>query len=145
MWAIGLKKSGILNLLEVPHFGRSLEINGCVKLLPSCVHGRTLWLDPPVSIDIALIARITRLPKVGDNPDTSFNKEGERALSEAMKEKLHTFRREKGLDVTNINYDDVQFETQVLAYKLLCKCRKDKVLARVITVAEKYSEGVQMN
>lgn len=46
MSATRLEKSGILNLLEVPQFGRSLEINACVKLLLSCVHGGTLWLDP---------------------------------------------------------------------------------------------------
>jgi hypothetical protein len=34
---------------------------------------------------------------------TLFNKEGERALSEAMKEKFHTFSGEGGLDVMNIN------------------------------------------
>jgi hypothetical protein len=28
-WVIGLEKAGILNLLEIPHFGRCLEINVC--------------------------------------------------------------------------------------------------------------------
>jgi hypothetical protein len=42
VWEIGLKKSGILNLLEVPHFRCSLRINDCVKLLLSCIHGGTL-------------------------------------------------------------------------------------------------------
>jgi hypothetical protein len=105
MWETRLEKSGILNLLEVPHFGRSLEINACVKLLLSCIHGGTLWLDPPVSIDTALIAWITGLPKAGEDPTTLFNKAGERALSEAMKEKFHTFRGKRGLDVMNINDD----------------------------------------
>jgi hypothetical protein len=76
MWETGLEKSGILNLLEVPHFGHSLEINACVKLLLSCVHGGTLWLDPPVSIDTALIARITGLPKSGEDLTILFNKQG---------------------------------------------------------------------
>jgi hypothetical protein len=56
MWVIGVEKSGILNLLEVPHFGRSLEINAYVKLLFNYVHGGTLWLDPLVLIDTTLIA-----------------------------------------------------------------------------------------
>jgi hypothetical protein len=42
MWATRLEKSGILNLLEIPHFGCSLEINACVKLLLNCVHGGTV-------------------------------------------------------------------------------------------------------
>jgi hypothetical protein len=69
-WATCLEKEGILNLLEIPHFRCNLEINACVKVFLSCVHGGTLWLDPPVSIDTALIARITGLPKArrGSNP-----------------------------------------------------------------------------
>jgi hypothetical protein len=122
MWKIGLENSGILNLLEVPLFGRNLEINVCVKLLLNCVHGGTLLLDPLVSIDTALIALIIGLPKVGEDPTTLFNKARERSLLKEMKEKFQTFKRKRGLDVTNINDDGVRFETQVLAYKLLCKC-----------------------
>jgi hypothetical protein len=55
VWETRLEKLGILNLMEIPHFRHSLEINACVKLLLSCIHGGTLWLDPPVSIDTALI------------------------------------------------------------------------------------------
>jgi hypothetical protein len=58
VWEIGLDKSGILNLLEVPHFGCILEINACVKLLLSSIHGGTLWLDPQVSTDTTLIVWI---------------------------------------------------------------------------------------
>jgi hypothetical protein len=79
-----------------------------------CVHGGTLWLDPPVSIDTALIACITGLPKAGEDPTILFNKEGERALSESMKEKFQTFRGKRGLDVKNINDNNVRFATQVL-------------------------------
>jgi hypothetical protein len=87
----------ILNLLEVPHFRCILEINAFMKLLLRCIHGGTLWLDPLVSIDTALIARIIGLPKVGEDPTILFNKAGERSLSESMKEKFHTFRGEKGI------------------------------------------------
>jgi hypothetical protein len=60
-WASGLEKERILNLFEIPHFEQSMEINACVKVLLSCVHGGTLWLDPPVSIDTSLITCITSL------------------------------------------------------------------------------------
>jgi hypothetical protein len=77
MWEIGIEKSGILNLLKIPHFGHSLEINVCVKLLLKYIHGGTLLLDPWVSIDTKLILWITRLQKVGEDPNTLFNnKEG---------------------------------------------------------------------
>jgi hypothetical protein len=116
------REVGILNLLEVPHFGCNLEINSCVKLLLSCIHGGTLWLDPPVSIDTALIAQITGLPKAGEDPTILFNKVGERALSEEMKEKFHTFRGKKGIGCHETSMiDGVQFAMQVLACKLLCK------------------------
>jgi hypothetical protein len=44
-WATGLDKSRIMNLLEIPHFGRSVNINTCVNMLLSCVHGGYLWLE----------------------------------------------------------------------------------------------------
>jgi hypothetical protein len=95
-WETRLNKEGILNLLEIPHFRHSLEINACVKVVLSCIHGWTLWLDPPMSIDIELIVWITRLPKSREDLTILFNKIGERSLSEAMKEKFHTFRGGKG-------------------------------------------------
>jgi hypothetical protein len=49
------------------------------------------------------------------------------------------------LDVKNISDDNVQFAMQVLACKLLHKCRKDEVPTAVIAAVEKCIEGVQMN
>ena len=49
-WDTGLKESCILNLLDIPHFGCSREVNARVKQLLSCIHGRTLWLDEKVEI-----------------------------------------------------------------------------------------------
>lgn len=49
--ALGLETSGITNLLDIQHFGRSNYITYCVKMLLSCVHGGYLWLNPNVSID----------------------------------------------------------------------------------------------
>jgi hypothetical protein len=55
MSATRFENSWILYLLEIPHFGRSLEINARVKLLLSFIHGGTLWLAPLISIDTELI------------------------------------------------------------------------------------------
>jgi hypothetical protein len=52
---------------------------------------------------------------------------------------------ECGLDVASISDDCVKFAMQVLACKLLRKCRRDQVPAGAITVTEKCVEGVQMN
>jgi hypothetical protein len=42
-----------------------------------------------------------RDPIVGEDLTIMFNKAGERALSETMKEKFHTFRGKRVLDVKN--------------------------------------------
>jgi hypothetical protein len=46
--------------------------------------------------------------KQGEDPTTLFNnKAGEKAQSEDMKDKFHTFRGKMGLDVMNINDEGV--------------------------------------
>ena len=60
-WIASLQPSGLLNLLQIPHFGRSNEINAVVKVFLSCVHGEHLWLDYRVDITIDLIHRIISL------------------------------------------------------------------------------------
>jgi hypothetical protein len=70
VWAIGLEREGILNLFDIPHFGRSNEVNACIELLLTCMHGSYLWLDMTISIDIDLIARITGLPTQGQYPNS---------------------------------------------------------------------------
>jgi hypothetical protein len=77
-------------------------------MLLNCIHRGTLWIDPPVSIDTQLIAWITGFPKEREDPTTLFtNKAGEKPLSENMKDKFHTFRGKRGLDVANISNDVV--------------------------------------
>jgi hypothetical protein len=76
---------------------------------------------------------------------TLFNKAGEKAQSEAIKDKFHTFRGKGGLDVANINDDSVPFSMKVMACKLLRKCRKDEVFASIIAATKKCTEGVQLN
>lgn len=67
-WAQGLELFGITNLLNIPHFGWSMFITNCVKKFLSCVNRGLSVARPPVSIDAALIHRITRLPMVGEDP-----------------------------------------------------------------------------
>ena len=71
-WIASLQPSGLLNLLKIPHFGQSNEINAVVKVLLSCMHGGHLWLDRRVDITIDLIHRITELSKTGEDPTTHF-------------------------------------------------------------------------
>jgi hypothetical protein len=66
-WATGLANTGILNLVEIPHFGRGKEVNNYVKKLMVVLHGGFLWLEELVSIDIELISFITGLPSMGES------------------------------------------------------------------------------
>jgi hypothetical protein len=64
-WITRFYNSSIMNLLDIPHFGRDKNVGLCVKQLVSCVHGGILWMERPVQIGVALISKITRLPTVG--------------------------------------------------------------------------------
>jgi hypothetical protein len=66
-----------------------------------------------------LFAHIAGLPKYGKDQGLLFNKAVERSLCESMKEKFHTFRGKRGLDVKSINDKNVRFAMQVLSCKLL--------------------------
>jgi hypothetical protein len=87
----GLKRVGILNLFDIPHFGWSNEANACIKFLLTCMHGGYLWLDKPILIDTKPIARIIGLPMQGQDQNSLFaEKKTDRNLSEIMRKKFHT-------------------------------------------------------
>jgi hypothetical protein len=71
-WIASLQPSGLLNLLQILHFGQSNEINAVIKVLLSCVHGGHLWLDRRADITIDLIHQIIGLSKTGADPVTHF-------------------------------------------------------------------------
>jgi hypothetical protein len=55
VWARGLEQASLLNLFDIPQFGRSEEINACVNMLLKYVHDGYFWLDRLISIDKYLI------------------------------------------------------------------------------------------
>ena len=77
-WIASLQPSGLLNLLQIPHFERSNEINAIVKFLLSYVHGGHLWLDRRVDIMIDLIHQVTGLRKIRADPAANFCGKGSR-------------------------------------------------------------------
>jgi hypothetical protein len=92
-WAVGLEKTGILELLELPHFGIGQFASSCVKKLMVVTHGGDLWLDKLISIDIELIAHIIGLSsRVMDPAQFLEDKTKEKALAEEMKKKYNTKR-----------------------------------------------------
>jgi len=71
-WARGLENVRVLNLLGIPHFGCSPDVNCCVNLFLSCVHGRFTWLDINISNYADTIKDITGLPAAGEDPAGLF-------------------------------------------------------------------------
>ena len=87
--AQGLDKSGLLGLINMPHFGRLNKANACVKQLLACFHGGKLWLNEPIQVTVDLIANITRFPKVGEDLTQYFRgQDNDKKLSKQLKERF---------------------------------------------------------
>jgi hypothetical protein len=87
-----------------------------------------------------------RLTTQGEDPTLLFvDKKNDKTLSESMREKFHTVRGVRRLDVPSICDPTIRIVMQALACKLLRKCRKDQVPIGVIVAAEKCVEGVSMS
>jgi hypothetical protein len=79
--------SPLLNVMNIPHFGRHQEVNTCVKLLLSCYHGGYQWLDWRITVDLALIHQITGLSMKGPDPQQFYpGKASDRSLAQHIKE-----------------------------------------------------------
>jgi hypothetical protein len=141
-WAVGLDRTSILGLLKLPHFGRGQYATTCIKQLLAVMHGGDIWLDRPVPITVELITQITGLPSRGMDPALILDdKSKEKALAEEMKKKYGTARGTRGIIIKWINNAVTQLGANILACKLLRKCRKDEVPAGVIAVAAQCAEG----
>jgi len=73
------------------------------------------------------------------------DKSKEKALAEEMKNKYGTTRGTRGIIIKWINNAVTQLGAKILACKLLRKCRKDEVLAGVITVVDQCAEGTSVS
>jgi hypothetical protein len=71
-WTMDIARSIVLNVMNIPHFGRHQEVNVCVKILLSCFHGGYLWLDRCIIVDPTLIHKITRLRMQGPDPQEFY-------------------------------------------------------------------------
>jgi hypothetical protein len=86
-WIKGLVQSTILNVMNIPHFGRHREVNTCVKLLLLCYHGGYIWLDRCVTMDPMLIHIIIGLSMQGPDPQQFYpGKAANRSLAQHIKE-----------------------------------------------------------
>ena len=114
-WIASLQPSGLLNLLQIPHFGRSNEINVVVKVFLSCIHRGHLWLDRGVDIMIDLIHWIMGLSKTGADPMAHFvGKDQDRKLAARLIKKYNLTRGGQAYDATQIEEKPLQFTIQLL-------------------------------
>jgi hypothetical protein len=114
-WIMGLYNACIMNLLDIPHFGRGKHINGCVKQLLARVHEGILWMDRLIPINVDLIAAITRLPTDGENPKKYLeDKTKAESISDEIKEKFGTKRGNKEIRISDISDHAARFATRLI-------------------------------
>jgi hypothetical protein len=136
----------ILNLLDIPHFGRGRDVNNCVKKLMEVTHRGYLWVEEPVSIDVELISYITGLPSRGENPAQYLDdKTKEKALAEEMKNTYGTERGSCGIIIKRISDATTRLATKLMACKFLRKCRKEEVPVGVVAAATQCTEGTMLS
>ena len=133
MWAAGLDQAGLLKMLDVPHFGRSTQVTIVVKQLLSLIHSGHLWIgDKSIPINGELIHRITGLPIVGPDPGTEFpSKHEDTKLAQSMKENFGLAKGKCGYHTTAIEEQKIRFAANLLACKIIQKCRPIEVPSRL--------------
>jgi hypothetical protein len=82
-------------------------------------------------------------PTVGTQPHEYLeNKAHEKEIIELVKEQFGTNRGNRGIVLRDINDNVTRFSNNIMACKLLRKCRKEESPTRVITIAAQCAKGV---
>jgi hypothetical protein len=145
-WILGIYNTGIINLLYVPHFGRSNHINACIKKLISCVHDGILWMDRTVHITVELIVGITGLPTDGEKSEKYLEeKTRAKAISDEIMDNYGAERGNRGMRINDINDPAKRFATRFLRCKLMHKCHKEEVLTGVVVTTVQCTKGISMS
>jgi hypothetical protein len=119
-WVAGLENTRILNLLEIPNFGRGKEVNNCIKKLKEVLHGGFLYMEQPTSIDVELIATIMGFSSMGKNLAQYLDeKTKEKELAEEMNREYGTKRGSCNIIIKSISDVTTQMATKIMAYKML--------------------------
>jgi len=140
-----VEKARLLHLLWIPHFHSAPITIFVIKQLLCLVHDGYLWLEEPIPITVDLIHRISRLPCKGKYPVEIFGKSRDLALAEAMKNTYKLEKKKRGYVISSIKYKRGHVVTQLLAGKVMRKCRGDEVLALVIALEKQCAKGVPFN
>lgn len=140
-WLCRVEKEGLLNLLWVSHYHHTAVTIFFIRHLLFLAHDGCLWLEEPIPITDHLIHRITQLPCKGDDPpDISKGKNNNFSITEAMKKKFK-LENKRGYTISSINNNAVRVSTQILASKVMRKCRANAMPTLVVALATQCTEG----
>lgn len=135
-WVKGIEQAGLLHMLCVSHFHRSIINNFFFCQFLTLVHDGCLWLGETIPITHMLIHRITKLPYTGANVAKKFGgKIKEKELTDKMKTEYGLVRKSHGYSIHSIVDPMVWFATQILVGKVIRKCCVDEVSVLVISLA----------
>lgn len=99
-----VEKSGLFNLLWVPHYHRTPTNTICILQLLTLVHEGYLWLGGPIPITDMLIHRIIQLSYEGLNLTKEFGKKiGEKELAERMNKDYELVKKSCGYSILSIS------------------------------------------
>jgi hypothetical protein len=145
-WAVGLANTGILNLLEIPHFGRGKEVNNCVKQLMAVLHGGFLWLEEPC-LNRRGTNCIHHRSSIYGRESVQYldDKTKEKSLAEEMKKTYGTERGSCGIIIKRISDATMRMATKLMACKMLRKCRKEEVPVGVVAAATQCANGTMLS
>ena len=105
-----------------------------IRQLLCQVYDGYLWLEELIPITVELIHRISQLPCKGRDPTEIAGKRSNLALVEAMKTKYKLEKKKHGYAIVSIKDKGMHVATQLLAGKLMWKCRADEVPAPMVAL-----------
>ena len=130
----------------MPHFGWLNEAHACVKQLLACFHGGTLWLTTLIPVTVDLIAIITGLSKVGEDPTQYiYGRDTDKKLAKKLNEHFGLQWDGCTYRIDNINSQAVRIGARILASKVVWGNRPIQCNSGVVSYTQKCAEGVQMN
>jgi hypothetical protein len=145
-WVAGLANTGILNLLEIPHFRLRKYVNNCIKQLLAFLHGGFLWLEELISIYIEVISFITSLPSNGENPmDYLDDKTKEKALAEEMKKTYGIERDSRTIIIKRINDAATRMAMKLMGCKLVHKCHEEEVPTTIVATTTQCTNNTMLS
>ena len=111
------------------------------------MHDGNLWIgNQRIAIDGELIHRITGLPKEGLDPGIEFvGKHEDTKLAQHMKERFGLTKGKRGYQTSTIRQQNIHFATELLACKLMQKCKPNEVSAPIVSIAVNGVEGYSYN